>query len=201
MSQSHTLVWIHPICSSDFPKTYKTEPSLTRLSLSLSLWLRATSDWPTVQALVCTTKCVTFSLHVVVYLSFYIAYHFILRNFHRIFCLFFVLLHLRLHYFYYLFECLHCGIHLIKRARKKKFVESLSVVGFRVIHTAGDSWFHLLHLDPLFPFFFLMGSIIIFLSSCGVVINYVFLGCGVFQKFVVDDSVFFFLFFSWVSWK
>lgn len=40
-----------------------------------------------------------------------------------------------------------------------------------------------------------MGSSIIFLSSCGAVINYVFLGCGVFQKFVVDDSVFLFFFF------
>ena len=85
------------------------------------------------------------------------------------------------------------------REREKKIVESLSVVvvGFRVIHTAGDSWFHLLNLDPLFPFFFLiffiMGSIIIFLSSCGVAINYVFLGCGVFHNFVVDDSIFLFL--------
>lgn len=40
-----------------------------------------------------------------------------------------------------------------------------------------------------------MGSSIIFLSSCGAVINYVFLGCRVFQKFVVDDSVFLFFFF------
>ena len=76
-------------------------------------------------------------------------------------------------------------------------MESLSVVGFRVIHTAGDSWFHLLNLDSLFPFFIfifsLMGSIIIFLSSCGVAINYVFLGCGVFQNFDVDDSIFLFL--------
>ena len=79
------------------------------------------------------------------------------------------------------------------REREKKIVESLSVVGFRVIHTAGDSWFHLLNLDSLFPFFFLMGSIIIFLSSCGVAINYVFLGCGVFQNFDVDDSIFLFL--------
>ena len=35
-----------------------------------------------------------------------------------------------------------------------------------------------------------MGSIIIFLSSCGVAINYVFLGCGDFQNFDVDDSIF-----------